>query len=166
MRRMAILMASWMVLSVPAPAAAADKGHGSMPGMTGEKTVEGHGMMSMGDLVFEGKIGPWEAKARLIDMKAEMEKAKVSGKMKAMMKNTHHLLISLEDPATKTPVTKGKGSVTVGGADKTPASYTLTGMQGHFGSDVTLDKPGRYTFDVRIESDGKSGTATFGCEIK
>jgi len=39
-------------------------------------------------------------------------------------------------------------------------------MQVHFGSDITLDKPGKYAFHVGIESGGKKGTSTFHHTIK
>jgi len=145
---------------------AADKGHGSMPGMSGEAKMEGHGMMKMGDKVFEGKVGPWQAEVRLVDMKAQMAKSKVSEKMMAKMKNTHHVALSIEDPKTKAHITEGKGSITVTGPDEKKAKYDLVGMQGHFGADVTLGTPGKYKFVVDIESGGKKGRATFDQEIK
>ncbi|HEU5360543.1 MAG TPA: hypothetical protein VFU42_05225, partial [Candidatus Deferrimicrobiaceae bacterium] len=118
-----------------------------------------HGMMKMGDRIFGGAIGPWMAEARLVDMKAQMEKSKASEKMMAMMKHTHHLAFSLED-AGKKHVTEGKGTVTVTGPDKKTAKYDLVVMQGHFGADITLAK-GEYGFSVEIVSGGKKGTATF-----
>lgn len=120
----------------------------------------------MGDLVLAGKIGPWLPGARLIDMKAEMEKAKVSKKMMAVIKHADHLAVALEDPATKVPVTRGKGTVTVVGPDGKRAEYSLVEMQGHFVSDVILDKPDRYTFEVRIGFEGTTGAATFDSEIE
>jgi len=180
MRQMAILGTLLMIMALSVPAVAGDKGHGSMPGMSGggqtagqgtmpgmkgESPMEGHGMMKMGDKVFEGKVGPWKAEARLVDMKAQMEKSKVSEKMMAMMKHTHHLAFSLEDAGAK-HVTEGKGTVTVTGPDKKPANYDLVVMQGHFGSDITLDKPGKYEFSVEIEAGGKKGSAKFAQEIK
>ena len=161
MRQMAILATLLAFLSVSAPVVAADKGHGSMPGMSGEQSMEGHGMMAMGDRVFEGRIGPWSGEFRLIDMKAQMEKSKVSETMKAKMKHTHHLMLSLTDPGTKKGVTEGKGSVTVTGPDRKKARYDLTGMQGHFGADVTLDKPGQYSFEVSVESGKQKGSTSF-----
>ncbi|MGA6994510.1 MAG: hypothetical protein WBX50_11515 [Candidatus Deferrimicrobiaceae bacterium] len=141
---------------------AAEKGHGSMPGMHGESKMEGHGMMKMGDKVFEGKVGPWHAEGRLMDMKAQMEKAKASGmKMEGMMKNTHHVAFSLTDPATSKPVTEGKGTVMVTGPDNKTVTTDLMGMQGHFGADVNLPVPGEYTFQVEVEAGGKNGSATF-----
>jgi len=162
-KRLAVFGIALAVAMVSGPVLAGEKGHGSMPGMQGGSKMEGHGMM-MGDKVFGGMIGPWKAEARLVDMKAQMEKSKVSEKMMAMMKHTHHLAFSLEDAGAK-HVTEGKGTVTVTGPDKKPAKYDLVGMQGHFGSDITLAKPGEYTFEVEIESGGKKGTATFSHTI-
>ncbi len=89
MRQMAILGAFLFVLSFSALAAADDKGHGSMPGMSGGKAMEGHGsmegkmeghgMMAMGDKVFEGKVGPWQGEARLMDMRARWKRRRPPG---------------------------------------------------------------------------------------
>src|SRR3989337_3419118 len=108
MRKMgfpAVLVAALALLALPWASFAGDKGHGSMPGMRGEGSMEGHGMMKMGDKIFGGKIGPWQTEARLVDMKAQMEKAHASEKMKGMMKNTHHIAFSLEDPVAQKTVT-------------------------------------------------------------
>ncbi|MDA8122847.1 MAG: hypothetical protein M0Z38_09815 [Deltaproteobacteria bacterium] len=163
---------SLVLLAAPGISAAAEmKGHGSMPGMK----MEGHGdmktgdhgkMMKMGDKIFDGKVGPWIGEARLIDMKAQMEKAKASGmKMEGTMK-THHFEIALTDAGTKKLVTEGKGSVTVTGPDKKSEKVGIMAMAGHFGVDVNLPKPGKYTFAVSIESGGKNGTAKFSHEVK
>ena len=168
MRKTGLLAVLVVALALPAftgLSVAEEKGHGSMPGMHGESKMEGHGMMSMGDKVFEGKAGPWKVEARLVDMKAQMAKSKVSEKMMAKMKHTHHLAFSLEDADAK-HVTEGKGTVTVTGPDTKEAKYDLMGMQGHFGADITLNKPGEYAFDVDIESGGKKGTSTFHHTIK
>jgi nitrogen fixation protein FixH len=176
MRQMAILAAFLFVLSVSALAAADDKGHGSMPGMSGGKAMEGHGsmegkmeghgMMAMGDKVFEGKVGPWQGEARLMDMRAQMEKAKASGmKMEGMMK-THHVSVSLSDPKTKNAVTEGKGTVSVTGPDKKTEKTGFMVMEGHFGADVTLDKPGQYSFEVSVESGKQKGSTNFSYTLK
>lgn len=166
MKQMAVLAAFLIFLSVSALAVADDRGHGSMPGMSGEKSMEGHGMMNMGDRVFEGKVGPWHGEARLMDMKAQMEKAKASGmKMEGMMK-THHFSVSLSDPKTKKAVTEGKGSVSVTGPDKKTEKMSFLVMQGHFGADVTLDKPGQYSFEVSVESGKQKGSTSFPYTLK
>ena len=146
------------------------EGHGSMDEMKGESPKQDHGMMAMGDKVFEGKVGPWSAEIHLADTMAQMAKANVSermkAKMKARMKNTHHLSVSLTDSGTKMHVTEGKGSVTVTGPDKKQGRYDFVAMVGHFGADMTLGKPGKYDFEVSIESGGKRGTAAFSCTNK
>jgi len=177
----AVLVAALAFLALPWLSFAGDKGNGSMPGMSGEKPMaghgsmsgmhgegktEGHGMMKMGDKIFGGMIGPWQAEARLVDMKAQMEKSKASEKMQGMMRNTHHVMISLEDPGAKKPVQGGKGTVTVIGPDRKEAAYDLTGMQGHLGADITLDKPGKYEFSVEIEAGGKKGSGKFSHTLK
>ena len=166
MRHVTILGCLLVMLAVAMPADAGETGQGSTPGMHGEGKREDNGMMRMGEKIFEGKVGPWQAEVRLIDMQAQMAKMKVSEKMRAKMKNTHHLMVSLTDAGTKTHVSEGKGSVKVTGPDEQQSDYAFTEMQGHFGVDVVIDKPGRYKFDVEIESEGKMGTATFTGEIQ
>jgi hypothetical protein len=162
MKRFAIWTLAIAFLAVPVLGAAAEKGHEGMPGMKMEGPQEAHGgMMKMGDKIFGGKVGPWHGEARLIDMKAQMEKAKVSGmKMEGRVKS-HHIAFELTDPETKKPVTEGKGSVTVIGPDKKEEKSEFMAMAGHFGADVNLLKPGKYTFKVSIESGDKKGSATF-----
>lgn len=159
-----------VLLAAPGLAAGAEKGQEGMPGMKMEGSKEGHaGMMKMGDKIFSGKIGPWQGEARLVDMKAHMEKAKDSGmKMEGTMMKSHHVALQLSDPATKKPVavSEGKGTVTVVGPDKKEETSNFMVVEGHFGADVTLPKPGKYTFKTEIESGGKKGSATFSYTVK
>ena len=159
--RLASGLLALALLALPGMAVAAEMKHGEMKGM------EGHGdMMKMGDKVFDGKVGPWQGEARLMDMKAHMEKAKASGmKMEGAMKS-HHLSLGLTDPATKKAVMEGKGTVTVTGPDKKAEKTDFMAMEGHFGADVNLPKPGKYTFKTEIESGGKKGAATFTHTVK
>jgi len=168
--RTAACVAALMLMALPV--VAAEMGDGSMPGMKSGESMEGHGDMKteghgkMGDKVFGGKIGPWQGEARLMDMKAQMEKAMSSGmKMEGAMKS-HHLAFSLTDPKTKKAVTEGNGTVTVIGPDKKEEMSDFMVMKGHFGADVNLPKPGKYTFKVKIESGGKNGSAKFSHEVK
>jgi len=177
--RKGMLLAVWfaaLAMLVGAGASTAgEKGHGSMSGgmgqgsmsgMHGEGKMEGQGMMKMGDKVFEGKVGSLHGEARITDMKAQMAKAKVSAKMMANMKNTHHLMLMLTDPKSKKAVTEGKGSVTVTGPDKKQSKADFMAMQGHFGVDLNLPAPGKYTFQVEVEAGGKKGSATFHHTVK
>jgi hypothetical protein len=163
MGRVSACLLAVALLVAPGLAAAAEMGHGEMKGMK----MEGHGdMMKMGDKVFDGKVGPWQGEARLMDMKAHMEKAKASGmKMEGAMKS-HHISVGLTDPKTKKPVTEGKGTVTVVGPDKKEEKSDFMAMEGHFGADVNLPKPGKYTFKTEIESGGRKGSATFSHTVR
>jgi translation elongation factor EF-1beta len=166
-KHLAVWASALAFLSLPLAGTAAEKSHGSMPGMKMEGAMEGHGMMKMGDKIFSGKVGPWQGEARLMDMKAHMEKAKASGmKMEGMAMKSHHVAFGLTDPKTKKPVTEGKGSVTVIGPDKKEERSDFMVMEGHFGADVNLPRPGKYTFKVNLESGGKKGSATFRHTVK
>ena len=159
-------MAVLSIVALPMYASADMKGHGGTSGMGsdhGGMKMEGHDMAKMGDKAFSGKIGPWKGEARIMDMKAHME---ASG-MKAMgaMPNSHHIALSLTNAAMK-PVTEGKGTVTVTGPDRKTVKSGFMVMQGHFGADVNLPAPGKYTFKTEIESGGKKGSATFPYTVK
>lgn len=160
-----------MLAALPGIPAAAEHGgmggmqHGGSSGMKmeGHEAGNGHDMSKMGDKVFSGKVGPWKGDARIMDMKAHM--AASGMKAAGAMPNSHHVAVSLTDAAKK-PVTEGKGTVTVTGPDKMEAKSGFMVMQGHFGADVNLPKPGKYTFKTEIESGGQKGNATFTYTLK
>lgn len=163
MRRFAAGLLAFALVALPGLAAAAEMEHGGMKGM------EGHGgMMTMGDKIFGGPIGPWDGEVRLTDMKAEMEKAKASGMKMEGVTKSHHLAVGLADPKTKKPVsvTEGSGTVTVTGPDKKEEKTVFKVTEGHFGADVNLPKPGKYTIKTEIETGGKKGSATFAHTVK
>jgi hypothetical protein len=164
------------ILALPMYASAEMKGHGGMSGVgsdQGGMKMEGHGdmkmdsaghdMAKMGDKAFSGKIGAWKGDARIMDMKAHL--AASGMKAQGAMPNSHHLALTLTDAAKK-PVTEGKGTVTVTGPDKKTATFDFMVMQGHFGADVNLSAPGKYTFKTEIESGGQKGNATFSYTLK
>jgi len=177
-KRFVMWVAVLSFLAMSSLALADDKGHGGMSGMKmeGDSGMKmeghegmsaksgGHDMMRMGDKVFSGKIGPWKGTARIVDMKAHME---ASG-MKAMgaMPNSHHIAFMLTNAKSKVHVTEGKGTVTVTGPDKKETKADFMVMQGHFGADVDLPAPGKYTFKAQIESGGQKGSATFTYRLK
>ena len=163
-----VWMAVLSILAMTSFALADDKVHGEMPGMKmedhGKMKMGDHDMMKMGDKVFSGKIGPWEGTARIVDMKAQMG---ASG-MKAQggMPNSHHIAFELTDPNTKKAVAEGTGKVTVTGPDKKESKAGFIVMEGHFGTDVNLPTPGKYTFKAEIESGVQRGSATFSYTVK
>ena len=169
MKRLFVCSAMVSMLALPVLVLSAEKAHEGMPGMKMEGNEGmpmksgGHDMMRMGDKAFSGKIGPWEGTARIVDMKAHLEASGM--KAQGAMPNSHHVAITLIDAAKK-PVTEGKGTVTVTGPDKKEAKSDFIVMQGHFGADVNLPVPGKYTFKTEIESGGKKGSATFTHTLK
>ncbi len=156
-RRFIVVAAALAVFSLPAAAPAADAGHGGMHGAkdAGHGAAAGHDSARMGDVVFAGKIGPWAGEVRVMDMRAY-----------GAAKNTHHVSVALSDPKTKAPVTAGKGSVAVTGPDRAKAAAPFTIMQGHFGADVNLPKPGKYGIEVQVESGGGKGSAAFTYAVR
>lgn len=52
------------------------------------------------------------------------------------------------------------------GPDKKEAKSDIAAMAGHFGVDIDLPAPGKYTFKVAIESGGEKGSATFSHTVK
>jgi opacity protein-like surface antigen len=152
--------------ALAAPAAAMDNmthGHGDAKAGHGAHG----GMETMGEKVFSGKVGPWTGEARLIDMKAQMQKSGVSAKALAKLPASHHLVLVLSDPKTGKPASGVAGSAEVAGPDKASSSkVTLVVMGGHIGADVNLPKAGKYTFKVAAEGGGQKGTAEFPYELK
>ncbi|HEX9850365.1 hypothetical protein [Candidatus Deferrimicrobium sp.] len=150
-RRFIVSVAAFSILALPVFAPAAEKGHDT----------------DLGEKIFSGKVGPWTAEARLVDMKAQMEKSGVSAKTAAKFAGKRHLMLFVTDPATGKPAAGVAGKVDVTGPDKASSSkVTLVPMGGHIGVDIGVPTPGKYTFKAEIESPGRKGSATFSYTLK
>jgi hypothetical protein len=70
---------------------------------------------------------------------------------------THHLMVKFNDAANGKAITSGTVAVKVESPEgKEAAPVKLMGMQGHFGADMTLDKPGIWHFRIATKlADGK-----------
>src|SRR5512141_1346706 len=171
--RTAVCGAALMLMAVPGMSAAAEPAgmqHGDHAGMkmddSGKMKSGGHDMQK-GEKIFAGKVGPWTAEARLVDMKAQMEQSGVSAKTAARFAGKRHLMLFLTDPTTGKPAAGVAGKVVVTGPDKAASSkVTLIVMGEHIGADVNMPTPGKYTFKADIESGGKKGNATFSYTMK
>jgi len=171
----AVCGSALLLMALQGVAAAAEQGGMKMEGHGGMK-MEGHeGMpaksgghnMDMGEKIFSGKVGPWAAEARLVDMKAQMEKSGVSPQTSARFAGQRHLMLFLTDPATGKAAAGVTGKVVVTGPDKASSSkVTLVAMGVHAGADVGMPTPGKYTFKADVESGGKKGSATFSYTLK
>jgi hypothetical protein len=150
-KRFIVWVAVFSILALPVFAPAAEKGHD----------------VQNGEKIFAGKVGPWTAEARLVDMKAQMEQSGVSAKTAARFAGRRHLMLFLTDPTTGKPAAGVSGKVDITGPDKASSSkVTLVVMGEHIGADVGMPAPGKYTFKADIESGGKKGSATFSYTLK
>jgi len=162
MRAAAVFLAALWVLAPGAAVSAAERERGASGHQHGTPPME-----SLGERLFLGKAGPWDAEARLIDMKAQLEKSGVSAAAIAKLPAKHHLMVVLTDPKTKKNVERVAAWVEITGPDKASSSTVpLVVMGGHIGSDVSLPKPGKYRFRVTAEGGGGKGDASFGYELK
>lgn len=158
-------MLALTIMALPGASKAMD--HGAMGGMKhGSDAAGGHDMKKMGDSIFSGKIGSWKGDARLMDMKAHLAAMPGGMKVEGPLPNSHHIALSLTDAKTKSAITEGTGKVTVTGPDGKGATSEFMVMQGHFGADVNLPKPGKYSFKVEITSGGQTGSETFTHKVK
>ncbi len=122
---------------------------------------------SLGERIYRGTSGPWNIEARLIDMKAQLEKSGVSAKAIAQLAAKHHLMVILTDSKTGKAVTSVTGKVTITGPDKASSSkVALVAMGDHIGADVGLPKPGKYAFRVELTGDGGKGSSGFDYLLK
>ena len=150
-KRFIVWVAAFSILALPVFAPAAEKGH----------------EMDMGEKIFSGKAGPWTVEARLVDMKAQMEKSGVSAATADKFAGKRHLMLFVTDPATGKTAAGVSGKVVVTGPDKASSSkVTLVVMGNHIGVDVGMPIPGKYTFNAEIASGAKKGSAPFFYTLK
>lgn len=163
------------LMLIPLAGISAAAGHGGMGGnrqgdhagmKMGGDTPGAHDT-AMGEKIYSGKVGPWAMEARLVDMKAQMEKSGVSAKTAAKFAGKRHLMLFLTDPKTGKTAPGVAGNVTVTGPGKASSSrVTLVTMGEHVGADVEMPASGKYTFQAEIESGARKGSATFSCTLK
>ena len=165
--RAAAFVAAMMLMALPGISTAAEPGGAKGMHEGHDHAAHGGNDMEKGEKIFSGKVGPWTAEARLIDMKAQMEKSGVSAKTVAQFAGKRHLMLFLTDPATGKPAAGVSGKVAVSGPDKASSStVTLVVMGEHIGADVGMPTPGKYTFKAEIESGAKKGSAAFSYTLK
>lgn len=83
------------------------------------------------------------------------------------MKQTHHLAAAFTDVASRKSLSKGLVAIRVQGPGQDGKPLELTGMDGHFGIDLDLSRPGSYMIQCRfLLEDGVKRLAMFRYEIK
>ena len=88
-------------------------------------------------------------------VKADLHMKDVSEKMAEMgMDVTHHFMVSLSGADSGATLDKGIVAIKITDpAGNEGRAIKLTGMQGHFGADITLAQPGTYHFNVATRLD-------------
>lgn len=83
------------------------------------------------------------------------------------MKQTHHLAAAFADVAGGKPLTKGLVAIRVQGPGQDGKPLELAGMDGHFGIDLDLSRPGSYMILCRFAlDDGKKRQVMFRYGVK
>jgi hypothetical protein len=130
-----------------------------------------HGAMNMEHGDHQGAVAHQEvvdgvkATFKVMSMKEHMKAMKME--MPAGVKETHHIAAEFKDAKTGKALTEGQVKVKLQGPDKSEQTKELMGMQGHFGADFNLSKPGKYGVMCKFElGDGKVRTAKFWYNVK
>jgi len=158
-----IAAASLMTMAPLAALAAMEHDHGTMKmdhdhGAMKMENDKG-GMMSMGKQAHEEVVDGVKATFRVIDIKAKMAQMG--------MKETHHIMVMFTDAKTGKMLSEGDVKIKVQGPGKAEQVKDLMGMEGGFGSDFTLPKPGKYGIMAKFKlKDGKVRTAKFWYTVK
>jgi len=165
-----VLLGALGLLLLAAPAVA-EETKGSMPpghgASMGGGTQGGHGGMGgmdMGEKIGGGPLGPWKSAIYLSDSRKALADAKARG-AKVDMSLSHHVMVMLLAPEGA-PVLEGKGTVVVTGPGVKGKTINLVSMQGHFGADLPLAKPGTYTLKISIQSGKGKGDKTVTAKVK
>lgn len=83
------------------------------------------------------------------------------------MKATHHLAAAFMDVGGKQPLSKGLVAIRLQGPGQTGEPRELVVMDGHFGIDLELSRPGSYGIMCRfVLEDGRKRQAMFRYEVK
>jgi len=148
MKRLVLIISAILALAAPAAFAMEHGGHGSHGAAAHEEVVNG-------------------VKATFtVQTMAEAMKA-MGMEMPKGVKETHHISVAFKDAKTGKQLSTGEVMLKVQGPDKGEQTRKLMAMQGHFGTDVTLAKKGKYGIMSKFKlDDGKVRSAKFWYEVK
>ncbi len=154
----AVVTLAVLSLALAAPAFAHDgMDHDSMP--------MDHGSMEHGGGHMMGKV----AHVQVVDgVKATFSVLDIKAKMKEMgMKETNHIMVMFTDAKTGKTLSEGEVKVKVMAPDKSEQVKDLMGMEGGFGADFTMPKPGKYGIMAKFKlKDGKVRSVKFWYTVK
>ncbi len=131
-----------------------------------------HGSMDHGAMKMEhggGHMMGKVAHVQVVDgVKATFSVLDIKAKMKEMgMKETNHIMVMFSNAKTGKPLSEGEVKVKVMAPDKTEEVKDRMGMEGGFGADFTMPKPGKYGIMAKFKlADGKVRSAKFWYTVK
>lgn len=164
--KMLPLLSGLALLLLPLNAGAMDHGHGghgmAQAAPTAHGSHDGHGAMEMGGATVglgSIKVEGITARAEISDVRAAMQQAG--------QPTTHHLMITFTG-ADGTAINQGTAAVKVTGPDgSSGAPIRMMMMEGSFGADLTLAKPGVYQLEVGSKlADGTTRQFAFRHQVK
>lgn len=131
----------------------------------------GHGSKDMSHGTQKGNIAHEEV---VEGVKTSFTVQTMQDAMKAMgmempkgVKDSHHITVSFKDAKTGKGLTEGEVKVKIQNPDKSAQAKDLMGMQGHFGADFDMSKPGKYGVMCKFKlQDGKVRSAKFWYTVK
>jgi hypothetical protein len=130
-----------------------------------------HGSMNMEHGDHQGAVAHQEVvdgvkvTFKVMSMKEHMKAMKME--MPAGVKETHHIAAEFKDAKTGKALTEGQVKLKLQGPDKSEQTKDLMGMQGHFGADFDLSKPGKYGIMCKFQlADGKVRSTKFWYSVK
>jgi hypothetical protein len=143
-----------MVVGLTTPVVALE--YGDMGSMGHGAMVAGAKKIQLGQVEVEGV----KAQAHLDDVSQAMAAAG--------MQETHHLMLAFTDAGSGREVGDGLVAVKVSGPDlKAGAPVKMMAMDGSFGADLNLAKPGSYNFEIGTKlADGKKRQFRFSYIVK
>jgi hypothetical protein len=159
-KTLATLLTAALVAALPL-AAVAQHDHGTKKKMDHDThTQAGHSAHDAMVMVGEQSVDGVKGMAHLNDVRAAMAKMK--------MKETHHFMVLFMDEASGKPIEAGTAAVKITDpTGKEGEAVRLMAMDGHFGADVVLAKPGNYTFVIGTRlADGKTRQFEFTHMLK
>jgi hypothetical protein len=165
MKKMTVLIAAVLTLSVPLAAPAMDHesmpmDHGAMPMDHGARKMEhGGGMMAMGQLAHEEVVAGIKATFNVIDMRAKMKEAG--------MKDSHHIMVVFTDAKSGGKLSEGEVTLKVTGPDNKDQVKELMSMEGGFGANFAMPEKGKYGVMAKFKlKDGKVRSVKFRYTVK
>ena len=161
MKKQAIMIAlTALTLSAPAAFAMDHEGHDH-----GHMAMDhsGHNMMDKKNIAHQEVVDGVKVAFSITDMKDRMK----GMEMPRGMAETHHIAVEFKDAKSGKALTEGAVKVKVQTPDKKEQTKDLMGMQGHFGADFDLSRPGKYGVMCKFQlKDGKVRNAKFWYAVK